>query len=170
MSFTKSNFLEILSQHERILFKVSNAYCEDAEDRKDIVQEMIIQLWKSKHRYNPAYKLSTWVYRIALNVAISHYRKTSKHKGTLVDLDENLINIHENHSTDHELNHKLEKLHRFIHELDRLNKALMILYLENYSYKEISEMLGISESNVATKVNRIKKKLKNRFEQETIKY
>jgi len=74
MEFTESNFLEILHQHERILFKVSNAYCKDPEDRKDIVQEMIIQLWSSKNKYNPEYKLSTWIYRIALNVAISNYR------------------------------------------------------------------------------------------------
>ena len=164
MSFTKSNFLEILKQHERILFKVSNAYCEDPEDRKDLVQEMIIQLWSSKHKYNAEFKFSTWIYRIALNVAISHYRKVSKRKFTHVDINEHLINISDQSSENNELDHNLETLQKFISELDKLNKALILLYLENYNYKEISEVLGITNTNVATKINRIKKRLKNRFE------
>lgn len=168
MRLTSSNFLEILKQHERILFKVSNAYCEDPEDRKDIVQEIIIQLWNSKNRYNPEYKFSTWIYRIALNVAISHYRKASKRKESYVDLNDNLINISENHSDDGDLDQNLEELQRFISELDKLNKALILLYLEDYTHKEISGVLGVSETNVSTKINRIKKRLKARFENQTV--
>lgn len=168
MKLTNSNFLEILKQHERILFKVSNAYCEDPEDRKDIVQEIIIQLWSSKSNYNPEYKFSTWIYRIALNVAISHYRKASKLKASHIDLHENLINISENHNDEGALDEHLETLQRFISELDKLNKALILLYLEDYNYKEISEMLGITETNVATKISRIKKQLKTRFENQEI--
>lgn len=168
MSFSKTTFLEILKQHERILFKVSNAYCEDPEDRKDIVQEIIIQLWNSMSKYNSEYKFSTWIYRISLNVAISHYRKASKRKESYVDLNENLINISENHTYEGALDENLETLHRFICELDKLNKALILLYLEDYTYKEISEVIGISETNVATKINRIKKRLKARFENQVI--
>ena len=164
MRFNESNFLEILKQHEKILFKVSNAYCEDIEDRKDIVQEIIIQLWRSKHKYNPDYRFSTWIYRISLNVAISHYRKTTRRKSTEVDMNDELINISDENSANGHLDQQLETLHRFINNLDKLHKALMLLYLENYNYREISEVLGISETNVATKINRIKKRLKTWFE------
>lgn len=164
MNISKSNFLEILKQHEKILFKVSNAYCKDPEDRKDIIQDIIIQLWSTYDKYNPTYKISTWIYRIALNVAISHYRKEKTRKGSLVSINDELIEISEDYRDDGYNDPDLEKLQYFINKLDKLNKALILLYLENYAYKEISSVLGISETNVATKINRIKKRLKDRFE------
>jgi len=166
MSITKANFLDILKQHERILFKVSNAYCKDPEDRKDIVQEIIIQLWNSKHRYDPSYKFSTWIYRISLNVAISHYRKSSRHAASIVETSESLINISDDQPANDEQDSRMEMLQKFINELDKLNKALMLLYLEDYSYQEIAEAVGITETNVATKINRLKKRLKARFEEQ----
>ena len=165
MEISKAYFLEILKDHERILFKVSNAYCGDPEDRKDIIQEIIIQLWKSRNNYNPEYKLSTWIYRIALNVAISHYRKAHKRKETAVSINENIINISEDKADHMSDEANLKLLQKFIDELDKLNKALILLYLEDYSYREIAEMLGISETNVATKISRLKKRLKTRFDQ-----
>lgn len=168
MRNTKYNFLETLKQHEKILFKVSNAYCKDTEDRKDIVQEIIIQLWKSFEKYNPNYKFSTWIYKIALNVAISHYRKETKRKSFFTNINDDLIHIADHHSGEDDLENNLDVLQKFINELDKLNKALILLYLESYSYKEISEVLGISETNVATKINRIKKRLKARFENQVI--
>lgn len=166
MSVAKEHFLEVLKSHERILFKVSNAYCEDPEDRKDIIQEIILQLWNAKDKFNPQFKYSTWIYRIALNVAISHYRKTAKRMESEMDLHENLINITDECDQDEPQNYQLIMLHKFINELDKLNKALILLYLEDYSYLEISQMLGISETNVATKINRLKKRLKRSFEKE----
>ena len=168
MRITKSNFIETLKQHEKILFKVSNAYCKDPEDRKDIIQEIIIQLWKSFEKYNPNYKFSTWIYKIALNVAISHYRKETRRKAFFTNFYDDLINISENRSGEDDLENNLDVLQKFISELDKLNKALILLYLESYSYKEIAEVLGISETNVATKINRIKKRLKARFENQVI--
>lgn len=166
LSRTKDDFLIILKNHEKILFKVSDAYCKDPEDRKDIVQEMIIQLWNSFEKYNPEYKYSTWIYRIALNVAISHYRKESKRKGSLININDGLITITEN-PTSELLDENLELLQLFISKLDKLNKAVILLYLESYSYHEIAEILGISETNVATKISRIKKGLKAQFENKT---
>ena len=161
---TKNDFLKVLKDHERILFKVSEAYCKDPEDRKDIIQEIIIQLWNSFDNYNPEYKYSTWIYRISLNVAISHYRKESKRKGSLMNINDELITITENHMDAQLLDDNLELLHRFISKLDKLNKALILLSLESFSYLEIAEMLGISETNVATKISRKKKGLKAQFE------
>ncbi|MCK5699507.1 MAG: RNA polymerase sigma factor, partial [Cyclobacteriaceae bacterium] len=138
------------------------------EDRKDIIQEIIIQIWKSFEKYSPNYKYSTWIYKIALNVAISHYRKEKKRNAFFTNINGDFINISENHSEEDDLEENLEVLQTFISELDKLNKALILLYLESYSYKEISEVLGISETNVATKINRIKKRLKAQFENQVI--
>ncbi|GAB3919278.1 RNA polymerase sigma factor [Larkinella terrae] len=156
----KDQFLALIEDHKKIIFKVCNAYCKDSEDRKDLVQEVIIQLWQSFGRYNDQYKLSTWIYRIALNVAISFYRTERTRKNRTQSIHDAIIEIGDE-TQDTESNSGL--LHRFINQLDELNRALMILYLDEKSYREISEILGISETNVATKINRIKQKLKLQF-------
>lgn len=159
---TEEEFLSVINQHKRLIYKVSNLYCKDPDDRKDLQQEIIIQIWKSFKSYNSEYKLSTWLYRIALNTAISFYRKESTREKYNSMHDEI---IHAFHSGDEneELNEKISLLYEFINELDKLNKALMILYLDNISYKEISEVLGITETNVATKISRIKQILRKKF-------
>ncbi|MCK5278551.1 MAG: sigma-70 family RNA polymerase sigma factor, partial [Cyclobacteriaceae bacterium] len=98
----------------------------------------------------------------------SHYRKEKKRNAFFTNINGDFINISENHSEEDDLEENLEVLQTFISELDKLNKALILLYLESYSYKEISEVLGISETNVATKINRIKKRLKAQFENQVI--
>jgi RNA polymerase sigma factor (sigma-70 family) len=155
-------FLAMLEQHKKIVFKVCNAYCKEAESRKDLAQEIFIQLWKSHGSYNGQYKLSTWIYRIALNVAISFYRRGKKHVHSA--LTESAIDIADESEHPQETENNISLLHQFIDELDELHKALMILYLDNNSYKDIAEVLGISETNVATKISRIKQKLKEKFE------
>ena len=136
------------------------------EDRKDLEQEIIIQLWNSFDNYNSEYKYSTWMYRIALNVAISFYRKEKKWsmKNDFYN-EESIFKIEEDPIEEQsELNYHLKLLQEFIHNLNELNKALMLLYLEEKSYEEISEILGISKTNVATKISRIKLKLKKQFQ------
>ena len=153
-------FLSLIEQNKGIIYKISNSYCRDPENRKDLVQEIIIQLWKAFDNYDNRYKVSTWMYRIALNVAISFYRK--ERKSSSAPLTSVVIGMMaEDPPEEHEENVRL--LYQFINELDELNKALMLLYLEDNSYKEMAEILGISETNVATKISRIKEKLKKRF-------
>jgi RNA polymerase sigma-70 factor (ECF subfamily) len=158
----KDKFLTIIQENKKLIFKVCNSYCKDEEDRKDLVQEVIIQLWKSFPNYNPQYKLSTWMYRIALNVAISFYRKEHPRKERTIQIDDILINIADD-NPQHDLDEKVGLLHTFINQLDELNKALMLLYLDDNSYKEIADILGITETNVATKISRIKQRLKQQF-------
>ncbi|MBC7923753.1 MAG: sigma-70 family RNA polymerase sigma factor [Ferruginibacter sp.] len=153
----------MIRANRKILYKIIRAYCKDQEDRQDLEQEIIIQLWKSFKTYNDQFKLSTWIYRIALNVAISHYRKDIKRKEKTIPLSDTLFQAVDDQEATEALDNNLELLHAFINQLDRLNKALMILYLEGNSYKDIAEILGISESNVGTKINRIKKMLKEKF-------
>lgn len=154
-------FQEIIGRHQGILYKVARLYCQTDEDRKDLVQEMLFQLWRSFDKYDDRFKHSTWIYRIALNVAISFYRKNSsrQQQTTTIEEAENIVVTHELNETDS----RLILLEKFINELKELDKALIILYLEEKSHQEISEILGVSTSNVSTKVGRIKEKLKQRF-------
>lgn len=159
-----ANFLVIVENNKGILFKVANSYCRNIEDRKDLVQEIILQLWKSFDNYNKKFKLSTWIYRISLNVAISFYRKENSRKRISNPLTTDIFDFSETEIAD-EKETNLGLLNQIISELNDLNKALMLLYLEEKSYKEISEIIGITETNVSTKIGRIKSKLKKEFNQ-----
>jgi RNA polymerase sigma-70 factor (ECF subfamily) len=150
-----------INDHKRIIYKVCNSYCNNKNDREDLAQEIIYQLIKSYHSYKTEYKFSTWMYRVALNVAISFYRKTNT--GNVVEYADEHIDKEEDNSYSVQLENNIAILHQFINELKELEKALMILYLEKKSYKEISEILGITETNVATKISRIKETLKQKF-------
>ncbi|RYZ28995.1 MAG: sigma-70 family RNA polymerase sigma factor [Chitinophagaceae bacterium] len=154
-------FEEIIEQHKGILFKVARTYCPNEDDRQDLIQEIMIQIWHSIHKYNDRYKISTWLYRISLNVAISFYRKHSTRANKFSELTEGLVEIliEEKSETEQQLN----LLERFISELKEIDKALMILYLEDKRHHEIAEILGMSASNVGTKLGRIKDKIKARF-------
>jgi RNA polymerase sigma-70 factor (ECF subfamily) len=153
-------FLSVINANKGIIYKVANSYCKNSDSRNDLVQEIIIQLWKSFVNYNDKYEHSTWVYRIALNVAISFYRKSKKEITT--PLTDNIIALVIDDEPG-ELEENVQLLYQFINELDELNKALMLLYLDNKTHKEIAEVLGITETNVATKIGRIKEKLKLKF-------
>ena len=159
-----ANFLVVIESNKGILYKVVNSYCRNIDDRKDLIQEIVIQLWKSFDNYNEKFKYSTWIYRICLNVAISYYRKENSRKRISDSLTTTIFNF-----TDPELSDEKESnlglLHQLISELNDLDKALMLLYLEERNYEEISEIIGISETNVATKISRIKGRLKIKFEQ-----
>lgn len=159
-------FQELIEQHKGILFKVARTYCQNEEDRQDLVQEIMIQLWQSFHRYNTKFKISTWMYRISINVAISFYRKNLVRRGNNMPLNEQINEIQ--HDAKSEKEQQLNLLERFINELKEFDKALMLLYLEDKSHAEISDILGISVGNVGTKVGRIKDKLKQRFSQYNI--
>lgn len=159
----KRNFEVVIEQHKGILFKIARAYCADNQDRQDLLQEMMIQIWQSLHKYNRHYNISTWVYRIALNVAISFYRKSSASARRYSEPDEQIPESLPDDTLEYET--QLNLLEQFISELKEMDKALMILYLEDKSHAEIADILGISVSNVGTKIGRIKDKLKMRFSQ-----
>jgi len=157
-------FISVVDSHKGILYKVANSYCKDNEDRKDLIQEIFVQLLKSFDNYNDEYKYSTWIYRISLNVAISFYRKENTRTKISSPFTDCIFNFADTNDTEEkEIN--LSILQQFISELKELDKALMLLYLEEKSYKEIAEIIGYSETNVATKIGRIKQKLKEKFSQ-----
>jgi RNA polymerase sigma-70 factor (ECF subfamily) len=156
------DFELIVEQNKGIIYKVANSYCKDLDDRKDLVQEIVIQLWRSLKTFDNANKLSTWMYRVALNVAISFYRRDTKRKNISAELTDKIIEIIPDNATD-ETEGKINQLQQFISELGHIDRALMILYLEDKSQKEIGEILGLTETNVSTKIARIKEKLKIKF-------
>ncbi|REG78492.1 RNA polymerase sigma factor [Algoriphagus antarcticus] len=160
MSREKEYFLSCIESNKGIIYKVANSYCKDDADREDLLQEIILQLWKAFPSFKPDYKLSTWMYRIALNVAISSYRKASKRSKILQPLCETAIYLDDDTS---EVNDNRDMLQVLIRELKEVDRALILLYLDGYLYPEIGNVLGLSESNVATKLSRIKQQLKKKF-------
>ncbi len=161
-------FLAMVESHKGIIYKVANSYCLDLEERKDLVQEIIVQLWRSFDHFDPRFKFSTWIYKIALNVAISFYRKESRKNARWGPLSESIFQIADPQEDLRDLedkNEDLALLQKFVLELKELDRALMLLYLDEKSYREIAEIIGISETNVATKISRIKLVLKQKFEQ-----
>lgn len=159
----KKLFLETMGQHKGILYKVARAYCPNEDDRQDLIQEMMIQIWQSIHKYNHQFKISTWLYRISLNVAISFYRKNTARIDRYTVLSEQSAQLPNEDKI--EIEQQLNILEQFISELKEIDKALMILYLDDRSHAEIAGVLGMSVSNVGTKIGRIKDKLKTRFSQ-----
>ena len=162
MQNNKEEFLKRIEEHKLIIYKICNSYCKNASNRDDLAQEIIYQLWKSYSHFNGTVKFSTWMYRVALNVAITFYRKT-KSSEAIIKLGEPDIEIEDDKDNTGELEKNINTLQQFINELKELDKALMILYLEDKKYIEISEILGITETNVATRISRIKDKLKQQF-------
>ncbi len=156
----RQRFGDLLEQHRKIVFKVANTYAREPEDRADLAQEIATQLWRAYPQYDPRRTFSTWMYRIALNVAISHVRSTVQRLRHAAPLDESsLDSAFDPH--DHEEDHQVRALHRFIAQLEPLNRALLLLYLEDRSHMEISEILGITQTNVATKISRLKQRIRD---------
>lgn len=155
-------FISVIEAHKGIIYKVANSYCKDLEDRNDLVQDIILKLWNAFDTYNDEFKHSTWIYRIALNIAISNYRKEKVREKYFTPLAVSIFDLHDDDNTTAK-EHKYVLLQQFISELKELDKALMLLYLEEKNYKEIAEILGISESNVGTKISRLKSLLKDKF-------
>jgi RNA polymerase sigma factor (sigma-70 family) len=160
-------FAALIDTHKGIIYRIANLYCPDKEERKDLVQEILFQVWRSFDRYNDQYKQSTWIYRIALNVAISFYRKEKSRRKISGPYPEAIFNMAEE-PQQAPATAEILLLQQFISELKELNKAVMLLYLEEKTHKEIAEIIGITETNVATKIGRIKKQLKQKFLQKTI--
>ncbi|HLP75181.1 MAG TPA: sigma-70 family RNA polymerase sigma factor [Bacteroidales bacterium] len=158
----KDKFISVIKDNRKLIFKVCYSYCSNSEDRKDLQQDIIIQLWNSFTRFDGRVKVSTWVYRIALNTAISFYRKDHKHKENTVLIDNSIISLPV-FEPDSEEDEKIALLYRYIERLNEMDKALILLFLEDNSYREIAEILGITETNVATKISRVKKNLKEQI-------
>jgi RNA polymerase sigma-70 factor (ECF subfamily) len=155
----QEKFASLIDDHKNILYKVANSYCRNQDDRPDLIQEILIQLWLSFDRFDGRGKFSTWMYRIALNVAISFYRSGKRRIQDAIPLDEPGLKIGVADQLLAEMGDELRLLYQAIGRLDDMNRTLILLYLDGYKHAEIAETTGISETNVATRINRIKQRL-----------
>ncbi|MGD0823909.1 MAG: RNA polymerase sigma factor [Terriglobales bacterium] len=156
----QEKFQTLVDEHKKILYKVCYSYCRNRDDREDLAQEIIVQLWRSFASFDGRCRFSTWMYRIALNVAISFYRRESTRTRHVLSDDEKVLNAideTENRSAE------VQALYEFIDGLEPLNKALILLYLDGNSYSEIADVVGITETNVATKISRLKQTMREEF-------
>ena len=153
------HFVQLIDQHQKLILKVASVYCSDSESRKDLSQEIILQLWRAFPKFDPKYKFSTWAYRIALNVAISNYRAKSTRQKTRNDFTKQ-GDWMTWEATDWE-DEAIQQLYRCIGNLKPLDRALIVLYLEGHTGQETAEIMGITPSNVSTRISRIKQVLKN---------
>ena len=156
----KEEFLELLEKNKKLLLKIANVYGKNNEEIKDLVQEITLQLWKSFPDYNPEFAVSTWMYRIALNVSISFYRKEKSRKKLHQNFEQQ---AHIFYLEEQIFDERFKQLYQLIEQLKAFEKALIVLYLEGKKNTEIAEILGISATNVSTILNRIKTKLSNNF-------
>jgi RNA polymerase sigma-70 factor (ECF subfamily) len=141
---------------------VCNIYCDDQEDRNDLFQEIVAQLWKSFPSFRQESKVTTWMYRVALNTAITSFKKRKRRPDQNRLTYENFQIKDENY--DHETEENIKLLHRAVAQLTGVEKSIVILYLEEKKYEEIAEITGITQNYVRVKMNRIKKKLKKIME------
>ena len=156
----EESFTRIIKDNEGVIFKITTIYTDNGQDQKDLYQEIVYQLWKSFDSFRNESKISTWMYRIALNTAIGQLKKSKKHSNK-TGIDQVVLQQTENYDTEFE--NRLKMVYEQIHQLNILEKGLILLLLEGKKYGEIAEITGLSETNVGTRISRIKQKLKSRI-------
>jgi RNA polymerase sigma factor (sigma-70 family) len=146
-------FMDMIRQNERIIYKVTSFYANQDQTIHDLYQEVVLNLWKAYPSFRGDSKISTWIYRIALNTCITFFRRTKvniHYVDFIIDMPQTTDNTNE----------EIKELYRLINRLGQIEKALVLLYLDEKSYKEIADVMGLTVTNVATKLTRIKEKLK----------
>jgi RNA polymerase sigma-70 factor (ECF subfamily) len=151
----EKQFLRVIHDHQKIVYKVCRVYRDNREDQEDLFQEIVYQLWKSYPGFKGESKVSSWIYRIALNTAIAVYRKSKISIYYYEQFPEHIHPSNENAISENE-----ERLFWALRKLNDSEKAVISLYLEDFNYQEIAAITGLSESNVGVRLNRIKNKLR----------
>jgi len=156
------DFKNIINDHKGILYKIARSYTFNDADFEDLYQEILIQIWTSKSNFKEHSKLSTWIYRVALNTALTYKKKTQKKTKLVEDVKSNSLlieSMHINNDDTSQQEEKIRLLYMCIKNLEKGDRALILLYLEEKKYEEISEITGLTTSHVGVKLKRIKEKL-----------
>ncbi len=157
MDSKQKEFSQLIKGNQGLIIKVSRLYTNTLEDEQDLFQEIVLQLWRSYDSFKGNSKISTWMYRVALNTAITLFRKKTKSPLTS-ELDE--VHFEYEQEQDDEKQAQISLLYKVIKLLPNVERAIVMMYLDDVSYKEIAETLGITEVNARVKMNRLKKTLK----------
>jgi len=152
-------FITFVDSHRKLIYKICRMYCRNDARINDVEQEILAQLWTAFPKYDDTYRPSTWIYRIALNTAISYYRREKKHSANHVDIDKTVFTLAAGEDNG-ELEEQIGQLYRVMDGFAELDKALLLLYLDDNSHEEIAKVLGITVTNVATKISRLKQRLR----------
>lgn len=161
MDQLENTFLAALEQQQQKLLRVCSVYAEDNDDKKDLFQEVVINIWQAMPTFEGKSSISTWMFRIALNVCLRLQDKQAKKRDRFRRLDSMTIENIKEDETNHEEHDQLIKLRNCIKKLDDADKALTTLYLEGLPYKEIADITGLTENHIAVKIKRVKTKLLN---------
>jgi RNA polymerase sigma-70 factor (ECF subfamily) len=155
----QDQFLDILEKNIGIILKISRAYAKTVHDKEDLINDITLELWKSFGRFKGDSKISTWIYRVALNTSMNYKRK--KEHNRIFFIDDLKQDDSPNWPSEQQDLSQSDILYQCIDELNDFNKAIILLYLDGNSHEEISEIIGISNSNVGTRISRIKEQLKD---------
>jgi RNA polymerase sigma factor (sigma-70 family) len=157
-SLATDQFLDRLDTHRRIVYKVASVYARDVADREDLAQEIIAQLWRAFPQWDAARPFSTWMYRVALNTAITWWRTESRHARRMQPATAHIFEVAAPDAE--ETDERLAWLHRAIIALPETDRALVLLYLDGHRHNVIAQIMGISESNVSTRLHRLTQRLR----------
>lgn len=155
---SETEFTHLIQKHQGLLIKVASVYTNTTPDREDLFQEIVYQLWKCFDSFRGESKITTWMYRVGMNTAITHLKKSKKQTAITAWSERVEMGMP---SDDNIYEERLAILHAYIQNLNQLEKGLMLLVLEGKNYSEIAAITGLSASNVGTRISRIKNKLKN---------
>ncbi len=156
----EEEFTQLIRDHEGIIFKITTMYTSNKPDQKDLYQDIVYQLWRSYDGFRNEAKRSTWMYRVAMNTAITHWKRIQRTHPTVAI--EKVV-IDQLDTDDQAVGERIKLLYAHINQLDILEKGLMLLLLEGKKYEEIAAITGLSPTNVGTKISRIKRKIKSRI-------
>lgn len=154
----KQGFEVLINENNGIIWKICRMYQQDEDDQKDLYQEIVLQIWKTLPRFRGESKISTWIYRVALNMAISGFRKNKRQPGH-ERIDERVLTMAD--ENDRNKQEMIKLLYRAIEKLSAIEKAMILLYLDQKPYNEIAEIMGITQNNLRVKMNRTREKLRN---------
>ncbi len=156
----EAKFIAVIKQYEGVIFKITTVYTDNKNDQQDLYQDIVYQLWKSYDSFRNEAKISTWMYRVALNTALTRIKKRGKRESS-ISIDTMVIEQTETY--DSQFEERLKLMYDQIGSLSALDKGLILLFLEGRKYEDISEITGLSTTNVGTRLARIKLKLKSRI-------
>lgn len=156
MKEKEHDYIEVINQNRGMIYNLSSIYTDSKEDREDLIQEIYFQIWKSFDSFDEKSKVSTWLYRIAMNTSIQYLKKKSRRVKSEY-IKKRHINVQDNYQNNE--SEAIQKMQQSIRRLNELDKGIILLYLDEKSHKEIAEVIGLSVSNVGTRIQRIKTKL-----------